>query len=78
MGGSVKKIHLIFIFSDPFLEQSFEFPKIKTACFTTITEGYSKGEIAYAEEGQLLAVNVSMNIIGFLEVDELGQNLKVA
>ena len=51
---------------------------LKTVCFATLSEGYVKSEIPFAEEGQFLAVNVSMNIIGFLEVDEMGQTLKVA
>ena len=41
-----------------------------------MTEGYIKNEIARAEEGPL-TVNVSMNILSFLEVDELGQTMKV-
>ena len=43
-----------------------------------MAEGYVKSEIPFADEGQLLVVNVSVNIIGFLKVDEIGQTLKVA
>ena len=39
-------------------------------------EGYIKHEIARAEKGPL-TVNVSMTIVSFLEVDELGQTMKV-
>ena len=40
-------------------------------------EGYSNHEIAPAEGNDFLDVNVSWNIVGFLEVDEIGQTLKV-
>ena len=39
-------------------------------------EGYSKNEIARAEEG-FLNVDVWMRIISFVEVDDMGQTLKV-
>ena len=42
-----------------------------------LPEGYSKNEIARAEDGNFLTVNVSMSIVSFLEVDEIGQTLKV-
>ena len=42
-----------------------------------LPEGYSKNEIARAEVGDFLTVNVSMSIVSFLEVDEIGQTLKV-
>ena len=42
-----------------------------------MTEGYDRQEIARAEDGNFLAVDVSMNIVSFLEVDEIGQTLKV-
>lgn len=50
----------------------------ETTHFATLTEGYSRNEIARAEDhGNFLAVNVSVNIVSFLEVDEIGQTLKV-
>ena len=45
--------------------------------FATQKEGYSKNEIARAEDGNFLTVNVSLAIVSFLEVDEIGQTLKV-
>ena len=48
----------------------------ETLYFATLMEGYIKHEIARAEEGPL-TVNVSMTIVSFLEVDELGQTMKV-
>ena len=39
-------------------------------------EGYSKNEIARAEEG-FLNVDVWIRIISFVEVDDIGQTLKV-
>ena len=50
---------------------------LETTYFATLTEGYSKNEIARAEKGNFLTVNVSMSIVSFLEVDEIGQTLKV-
>ena len=42
-----------------------------------MTEGYSKNEIARTTDGDFLAVNVSMTIVSFLDVDEIGQTLKI-
>ena len=42
-----------------------------------MAEGYNKQEVAQGEEGDALTVNVSLNVISFLEVNEIGQTLKV-
>ena len=61
--------------------------------FATLAEGYNKNEIARAQDCNYLTVNVSLRIVSFLEVekiffiiyiflffievDEIGQTLKV-
>ena len=42
-----------------------------------MAEGYNKQEVARGEEGDALTVNVSLNVISFLEVNEIDQTLKV-
>ena len=49
----------------------------ETAHFATLPEGYAKSEVARAQEGKFLDVNVSVRIISFLEVDNIGQTLKI-
>ena len=39
--------------------------------------GYNKQEVVRGDEGDVLTVNVSLNIISFLEVNEIDQTLKV-
>ena len=49
----------------------------QVACFATMAVGYNKQEIARGEGRHALTVNVSLNLISFLEINEIDQTLKV-
>ena len=51
---------------------------IKITYFATVTEGYTQEEpYFHMEDSDIKNVNVSLNIVSFLKVDELGQTIKV-